>query len=48
MSSQLGEAKTTGDLLKYAGIGAVSLLINYLVFGKLLHKSNSDNEQRDI
>jgi hypothetical protein len=48
MSSQVGEPKTTADVLKYVGIGAVSLLLNYLVFGKLLHKNHPDDDPKDI
>jgi hypothetical protein len=32
------EPKSTSDIIKLVGIGAVSIGLNYLIFGKLLKK----------
>lgn len=37
------QSQTNNDLIKILGIGAISLGINYLIFGKLLHTSKIQN-----
>lgn len=36
------------DFIKILGIGAISLGINYLIFGKLLHNSKIQNLDKKI
>ena len=36
MSAQVAEPKSTSDIIKLLGVGAISLGLNYLIFAKLL------------
>lgn len=38
------EPKSTGDIIKLLGIGAVSVAINYLIFKKLLKPAESTSK----